>query len=51
MLPWEPPDRKERLPVSRDGEDVAVFAVPLTTKSDHFLERVIIQIQTGQLHL
>lgn len=39
------------LPVSLDCEDVSIFAVPLSNKFDHFLACMVIQIQTGQLHL
>lgn len=39
------------LPVSLDCEDVSIFAVPLSSKFDHFLACMVVQIQTGQLHL
>lgn len=39
------------LPVSRDGEDVGVFAVALPDELDHFLARVLVQFQGGQRHL
>lgn len=39
------------LPVSLDCEDVSIFAVPLSNKFDHFLACMVVQIQTGQLHL
>lgn len=39
------------IPVSLDCEDVSIFAVPLSNKFDHFLACMVVQIQTGQLHL
>lgn len=39
------------LPVGLDGEDVSIFAVPLSNKLDHFLACMVIQIQTGHLYL
>lgn len=39
------------LPVSRDGEDVGVFAVALPDELDHFLACVLVQFQGGQRDL